>query len=199
MAAIYFGSVCTLFRYNPCLGTGPWVGDDMEQGVFYFSALAHDNASDTGVAYPIVTAMIKVDGHTTWVRKCGNAQSGGINDVVLWRIPDSRVRSVWGGTGYAPTHKEGGLTLAQGGDGSSGADGEFFEGAVVLGLPSDATENSVQANIVSAVTAVGIGNSDPWLDGITTKGLGLHSVARASRMREKSVYWFQIWGMMSVS
>jgi hypothetical protein len=149
MAAIYFGSVCRLFKYDPCVGTGPWVGDDMEQGVFYSSALAHDNASDTGVTYPFVTAMIKDDGNTTWVRKTGNAQSGGLTSWYSGGFPTQGCVPCGGGTGYAPTHKEGGLTLGQGGDGSSGADGEFFEGAVVLGLPSDATENAVQANIVS--------------------------------------------------
>ena len=40
-----------------------------------------------------------------------------------------------------------------GGDGSNGGTGTGFEGAIVKGLPSDATDDAVQANIV----AVGYG------------------------------------------
>ena len=40
-----------------------------------------------------------------------------------------------------------------GGDGSNGGTGTWFEGAIVTGLPSDATDDAVQANIV----AVGYG------------------------------------------
>jgi len=47
-------------------------------------------------------------------------------------------------------HKEGAIILGIGGDNSNGAQGTFYEGVMTSGYPSDATENSVQANIVAA-------------------------------------------------
>ncbi len=45
---------------------------------------------------------------------------------------------------------EGGIILGTGGDDSSWSQGTFYEGAMLSGYPSDATENAVQADIVSA-------------------------------------------------
>ena len=47
-------------------------------------------------------------------------------------------------------HKEGAILLGIGGDNSISGDGTFYEGVMTSGYPSDATENSVQANIVAA-------------------------------------------------
>jgi formylmethanofuran dehydrogenase subunit C len=47
-------------------------------------------------------------------------------------------------------HKEGAIILGIGGDNSKGSAGTFYEGVMTSGFPSDATENSVQANIVAA-------------------------------------------------
>jgi Ricin-type beta-trefoil lectin domain/Alpha-L-arabinofuranosidase B, catalytic len=47
-------------------------------------------------------------------------------------------------------HQEGGIVMGVGGDNSKWSVGSFFEGAMTSGTPSDATENSVQANIVAA-------------------------------------------------
>jgi hypothetical protein len=46
--------------------------------------------------------------------------------------------------------KEGAIILGIGGDNSISAQGTFYEGVMTSGYPSDATENSVQANIVAA-------------------------------------------------
>jgi non-reducing end alpha-L-arabinofuranosidase len=53
-------------------------------------------------------------------------------------------------SGYNPMHKEGAIILGIGGDNSKGSAGTFYEGVMTSGYPSDATENSVQANIVAA-------------------------------------------------
>jgi hypothetical protein len=45
--------------------------------------------------------------------------------------------------------KQGAIILGIGGDNSNGSVGSFFEGVMTKGYPTDATENSVQANIVS--------------------------------------------------
>jgi len=42
------------------------------------------------------------------------------------------------------------IELGTGGDNSNGGQGEFFEGAVTTGFPTDATENAVQAAIITA-------------------------------------------------
>ena len=46
--------------------------------------------------------------------------------------------------------KSGAVILGIGGDNSHGGAGTFFEGAIIRGFPSDATETAVQANIVAA-------------------------------------------------
>jgi non-reducing end alpha-L-arabinofuranosidase len=46
-------------------------------------------------------------------------------------------------------HEEDDVLLGTGGDNSNGDYGEFFEGAVTSGFPSDTTENSVQSSITS--------------------------------------------------
>jgi hypothetical protein len=52
--------------------------------------------------------------------------------------------------GYSPQKKEGAIILATGGDGSNTGTGIWFEGAMTMGAPSDATDDAVQANIVAA-------------------------------------------------
>ena len=51
---------------------------------------------------------------------------------------------------YSPQKKQGAVILATGGDGSNGGTGTWFEGAITKGLPPDATDDAVQANIVAA-------------------------------------------------
>jgi hypothetical protein len=52
--------------------------------------------------------------------------------------------------------KQGGIVLGSGGDcckpggGANLSDGTFYEGSIVIGYPSDATEDAVQKNIVAA-------------------------------------------------
>ena len=50
---------------------------------------------------------------------------------------------------YNPMRKEGAIGLGTGGDGSSGAQGNFFEGVMTAHYSSDAADDAVQANIVS--------------------------------------------------
>jgi hypothetical protein len=50
--------------------------------------------------------------------------------------------------------KQGAVVLGAGGDccysNNNGSAGTFYEGAIVAGYPSDATEDAIQTNIVSA-------------------------------------------------
>src|SRR4029434_6939329 len=75
-----------------------------------------------------------------------NAQSGSLFTLYDGSLP----------SGYNPMRKQGAIVLGSGGDcckpggGANLSAGTFYEGAMVSGFPSDATENAVQANIVAA-------------------------------------------------
>jgi len=135
MNAIYFGTSCW---FGGCTGRGPWVQGDLENGLFPGGS-THWNTDQKAFADRFVTAMEKNDG-THFALKGGNAQSGGLSTLYNGNLPP----------GYSPMKKEGGIILGIGGDDSSSSAGTFYEGAMVRGYPSDATENSVQQNIVAA-------------------------------------------------
>jgi hypothetical protein len=63
-------------------------------------------------------------------------------------------------------HQEGSIVLGTGGDNSNGSIGSFFEGVMTAGLPTDAADNSVHANIV----AVGYGAPSPVAGGTLNPG-----------------------------
>ena len=52
--------------------------------------------------------------------------------------------------GYHPMKKQGAIILGIGGDNSDGAVGTFYEGAMLRGYTTDATDDAMQANIVAA-------------------------------------------------
>jgi hypothetical protein len=140
MEAIYLGKLCW---FSPCNGSGPWVMADLENGLF--AGGNGSNTNNTSVAYTYVTGMVKGNS-SGYAIKAGNAQSGSLKTMYSGGLPTQG--------GYNPMHKEGAIILGIGGDNSKQAVGSFFEGAMTSGYPSDATENSVQANIV----AVGYGS-----------------------------------------
>ncbi|MFF4341174.1 arabinofuranosidase catalytic domain-containing protein [Kitasatospora sp. NPDC001540] len=132
-------SIATTCYFPPCTGSGPWIEADLENGMFQ-----GDNGSNTanlGNNSPYVTAVLKNDGQTTYALKGGNAQSGALTTWWNGALPSR--------SGYRPMKQEGGIILGIGGDNSNRNRGTFFEGAMVAGYPSDATENAVQANVTS--------------------------------------------------
>jgi non-reducing end alpha-L-arabinofuranosidase len=153
MDAINFSTECW---FAPCSGSGPWVQADLENGLF-----AGANGSDTnnlGNSSAFVTALVKNNGTTTYAIKGGNAQSGGLTTWYNGPLPDLG--------GYAPMNQEGAIILGTGGDNSNSSAGSFFEGVMTAGYPSDATDNAVQANIVSVGYAVpGAGATGPVVAG----------------------------------
>ncbi|HMG56233.1 MAG TPA: alpha-L-arabinofuranosidase B [Kofleriaceae bacterium] len=156
MDAIYFGTLCW---FPPCSGAGPWVMGDLENGLFQSNTGVSQNTSNTGNRSPYVTAMLKNNGQNFFALKDGNAQSGGLATRYSGALPTFRA-------GYSPMHQEGSIVLGTGGDNSNGSIGSFFEGAMTAGVPSDATENAVQANIV----AVGYGGPSPVAAGTLNPG-----------------------------
>ncbi len=156
MDAIYFGTLCW---FSPCHGSGPWVMADLENGLFQSNTGGSQNTGYTGNRNPFVTAMLKNNGTNYFAIKDGNAQSGGLSTRYSGALPTSP-------SGYSPMHKEGAIILGIGGDNSNTAIGSFYEGVMTSGLPSDAAENAVQANIVS----VGYGAPSPVAAGTLNPG-----------------------------
>ena len=137
MEAIYFGNI-KVWGYGT--GNGPWVMADLENGLFS-GVNAGYNSNDPSVNHRFVTAIIKGEPNH-WAIRAGNAQSGGLSTYYNGGRPNV--------AGYNPMKKEGAILLGIGGDNSNGSAGTFYEGVMTSGFPSDATENSVQANITAA-------------------------------------------------
>ncbi|HSD38192.1 MAG TPA: arabinofuranosidase catalytic domain-containing protein [Rhodocyclaceae bacterium] len=135
MGAVYFGRLC----WFACSGSGPWVMADLENGLFLGGN--GTNSNNTGRNTNYVTAMVKNDS-STYAIKDGNAQSGSLKTDYSGSLPTT--------SGYKPLQLEGAIILGIGGDNSKVATGNFYEGAMTAGKPSDATDNAVQANIVAA-------------------------------------------------
>lgn len=135
MNAIYFGNSCWS---GGCVGNGPWVQADLENGLFSGGSTTW-NQNQKDFTDPFVTAMEKNDGTSQFALKGGNSQSGDLFTLYEGPLPE----------GYSPMKVEGGIILGTGGDDSSSSQGTFYEGAMLQGYPSDATENAVQNDIVS--------------------------------------------------
>ena len=142
MDAVYFGNAGS---WDKGAGSGPWVMADMEDGVFsQGGSVGATNSNDLSLAYPFVTAILKNNsaGATPgpFTLEGANAQSGTLDMIYSGARP----------SGYATMVKQGAIILGIGGDNSSGAKGNFFEGALTAGYASTTTDNAVQANIVAA-------------------------------------------------
>ncbi|WBB80992.1 RICIN domain-containing protein [Micromonospora sp. WMMD882] len=142
MDAINFSRQCW---FGGCQGTGPWVQADLEWGLFPGGSQSW-NPNQRSFTSKFVTATLKNNGTTRFAIKGSDAQAG--NLYTLWdgALPP----------GYSPMKKQGAIILGSGGDcckpdgGANLSAGTFYEGAMVAGYPSDATESAVQANIVAA-------------------------------------------------
>ena len=159
MEAIYFGNI-KVWTFGA--GNGPWVMADLENGLFGCAARPNGSlcSNDPTISNRFVTAMVKGPSGNSFALKEGNAQSGGLTTVYNGARP----------SGYSPMHKEGAIILGIGGDNSKGAVGTFYEGVMVTGNSSDATDNAVQANIVAA--GYGSGGSGSTFFRITNRNSG---------------------------
>jgi non-reducing end alpha-L-arabinofuranosidase len=142
MNAIYYGTDC--WTQN-CTGPGPWVGGDLENGM-YFSNTGANPSSIPSEKGSFLSAWEKNNGTTNFTLKYGNGQQGGLTQSYSGALP----------SGYDPMKVQPSIELGTGGDNSIWGDGEFFEGAVTAGYPSDATENAVQASLVAAGYAANV-------------------------------------------
>jgi hypothetical protein len=138
MEAIYFGK-CVIWGKGA--GDGPWVMGDLENGLWAGDSSPYE--ANTPLTFPFITAMVKGDvaGKNHWTIKSGNAQSGMLSTPFDGNRPNSK---------YNPMRKEGAIGMGTGGDNSSSATGNFFEGIMTAHYSSNAADDAVQANIVAA-------------------------------------------------
>ena len=137
MEAVYFGNST---QWGSGDGKGPWVMADLEDGV-YAGASTAPAKTNTSLEVEFVTAMLKGHSGNRYALKGGSAQSGKLTTMYDGTRPPG---------GYTPQRKEGAIILGVGGDNSHTGEGTFFEGCMTAGVPSDATDDAVQANIVAA-------------------------------------------------
>jgi hypothetical protein len=140
MDAVNFSN-CTIWGTGA--GTGPWVMADLEGGLFAKGGGGQSTA-DLSLTYTYVTAIEKNNGTGTFALKGGDATTGPLSTFYSGAVPG----------GYNPSKKQGSIVLGSGGDccysNNTLSQGTFYEGAIVAGYPSDATDSAIQANIVSA-------------------------------------------------
>jgi hypothetical protein len=128
----------------------------------YFSNTGANPSSIPSEKGSFLSAWEKNNGTTNFTLKYGNGQQGGLTQSYSGALP----------SGYDPMKVQPSIELGTGGDNSIWGDGEFFEGAVVSGFPSDATENAVQTSITAA------GYADNVTDVPTTESvISLHAHA----------------------
>jgi hypothetical protein len=137
MEAIYYGDNTI---WGSGAGSGPWIMADLENGLFS-GVNVKQNTGDPTITSRFVTAAIK-GGPNKWAIRGGNSASGALSTYYNGVRPNAN--------GYNPMSKEGAIILGIGGDNSISGQGTFYEGVMTSGYPSDATENSVQNNIVAA-------------------------------------------------
>ncbi|KAF2011194.1 carbohydrate-binding module family 42 protein [Aaosphaeria arxii CBS 175.79] len=150
MEALYFG---TNTAWGTGAGSGPWLMADLENGLFS-GQNPKNNAGDPSISFRFFTTILK-GGPNKWAIRGANAASGPLSTYYNGMRPSV--------SGYNPMHKEGAIILGIGGDNSVSAQGTFYEGVMTSGYPTDATENSVQENIVAAKYATTSLTSGPIL------------------------------------
>ena len=129
-------------------GSGPWVKADLEYGVFTDNVSnSSQNLKSPSQTSTYVTAILKNNGTTEFALRGGDAATGPLGTYFKGSLP---------GGGYSPMKKQGAIVLGSGGDcckpggGANLSIGTFYEGCIVTGYPTDATEDALQANIVAA-------------------------------------------------
>lgn len=138
------------FRGARAYGYGPWVQNDLENGVFQgytpVDTRNHGNPSE------FVTAMTRNNGTSRYSLKGADATNGtAASAMTTWydgSLPNGTVLGP-AGQSYTPMRLQGSIVLGAGGDNSNAGTASFFEGVMTSGFSSDAADNQVQANIAA--------------------------------------------------
>ena len=167
MESVYFGT-----GYGGG-GKGPWIGMDMENGIYGGPYVAGDPA----LLSPFVAAMAK-GGTDGFAIKGGDARgkSAAGGAAAGAAVVPVGLKKYYDGPrpkGYQPMHKTGAIILGVGGDNAAKAKraaaaaaaarpedkkvgvpglsvGTFYEGVLTVGYTSDAADDAVMADIVAA-------------------------------------------------
>jgi non-reducing end alpha-L-arabinofuranosidase len=140
METTYYGNATAWYHGNP---PGPWIMTDQENNL-----VGCVNPGSTSKLCPdlpnitsrFVTAVAKGEPHH-WASLGGDARQGPLSTM----FDGPRVDAT-----YDPMRKQGAILLGNGGDNSNSSQGTFYEGVMTSGYPTDATDNAVQANVVTA-------------------------------------------------
>ena len=134
MTALFFG---TGF-WGSGTGNGPWFMADFEGGVWAggTGASTAENSMLPSSNIPFAFGILK-SGPGNYAIRVGNAQSGALTTGYDGALPKT-------------LSTPGGIILGIGGDNSNSSFGTFFEGAMTVGRPSDATDAAVLANVQAA-------------------------------------------------
>jgi non-reducing end alpha-L-arabinofuranosidase len=141
METAYYGDATPWFHGT---ATGPWIMTDQENNLV--GCVNPDGsrlcANLPNITWRFVTAMAKGEPHH-WTSMGGDAQQGALSVM----FDGQRVNAT-----YDPMRKQGAILLGNGGDNSNSSQGTFYEGAMTAAgtFPTDATDQQVQANVVSA-------------------------------------------------
>src|SRR5690242_14763572 len=103
--------------------------------MYHTNTGSNKDPNNSGVHYPFVSAWLKNNGTTNFTLKYGNGASGGLTTTFSGPLLN----------GYSPMKVDSSVLLGTGGDNSPSGQGEFFEGAMTAGYPSDATGHAGSA------------------------------------------------------
>lgn len=138
MEALYWG---TSVQWGHGSGSGPWMMGDLENGLEAGSANnSMNNDANTPIVADYVIGTLKSKTEDWWSLKGGDANNGNLKTM----YSGAHVK------GWYPKKLEGAVLLGVGGDNSHTGEGTFFEGAMIIGCPTDAVEDAVQANVAAA-------------------------------------------------
>jgi non-reducing end alpha-L-arabinofuranosidase len=136
MDALFFG---TAKYWDYGAGNGPWFMADFEGGVWgggTSGSTGHQNSSLPSSATAFAFGMLSTSS-SNYKIKVGDATTGSLTTANNTALPKTQ-------------NTPGGIILGIGGDNSNSSLGTFFEGALTMGQPSDATDTAVFANVQAA-------------------------------------------------
>ena len=145
MEAVYFGNAS--WQGNAGSGDGPWVGIDLENGMYYGGNVS--TASNEPLAHEFVTALVKGRRGSMAILG-GDATAGRLRSMYDGPRPPRASAGPKPHDGYQPMRKEGAIVLGVGGDNARDAIGVFYEGVITKGASTAAADEEVQANVVAA-------------------------------------------------
>jgi hypothetical protein len=135
MNALFFG-ICTF--WDKGAGSGPWFMVDVEAGVY---AGGNPNNSLPSSRFDFAFGLTKNNSSNVTIR-VANASAVYNGTPSLVTALDRTPPFTW--------QVPGGITLGIGGDNSNSSNGTFYEGCIVNGRPSDATDALVLQNVLAA-------------------------------------------------